>query len=796
MSETRRILTRRAIGCFAAAIVFALMWGPQEGTQSNYAYAIRKSLFGPRIAVFLVMGVLAFLAITYWPSVKPYLTRPGAWPLAAGIATVIAAQTLLHWYDPVGDAKFGAVRGAVANTSGLNPLTTAFFGWLAWVQLLVVLAVVGWAVATRRRRVAWVGVGLSLVAAAVSYVAHAALVSFTAGIDHSLGAAVAVLGYLVVAVAGSTVALTDQEVARSRDFLDRALGWRPGLPLVVVGLLTTLIAFARATWFSPSNFNSTLGDTSTRFTGSGLASIAGAYLLWLGWALLAVTAVVAGAAAYLRHRTLGWLGAGLGFIAVLLTLITVYDISSVAAAAHVDSATGPWQNLGAGGWMACIGLFLIGAGGFLAATSHRAAPALPDALVLASAGAPAGAAPDGNPAAAMAGGTSAAAAQGGAGGAGGATSLGTEGTSPDAGNHGDPGVPPSSSGGRMGAGSGTVRTFALVGVALALFYPPTTTLFWQKVLVGEIGVFVLLAVGLNVVVGWAGLLDLGFIAFYAIGSYTTAYLVGSLPIKPPDWLHMSPLLAIPFAIAICLAAGVALGFPTLRLRGDYLAIVTLGFGEIIRIVAINADAVTNSTRGPSPPVPNPVIHLGPLKVSWGLNQLQYWYLLLVLIIIVVVLFYRLEGSRLGRAWAAIREDEVAAQATGVNTARVKLMAFAIGASTSGVAGVFFASQVGYFNPDNFVLNNSILVVAYVVFGGMGSLPGAMAGAAVLTWLPEFLRDQVPAEDRQMWIGAVVLLMMIFRPAGLLPANRRRAELSGLGAPLSAETSAVARGGAM
>ena len=169
--------------------------------------------------------------------------------------------------------------------------------------------------------------------------------------------------------------------------------------------------------------------------------------------------------------------------------------------------------------------------------------------------------------------------------------------------------------------------------------------------------------------------------------------------------------------------------------------MTLGFGEIIRIVAVNADGLTNSTRGPSPPVPNPVIHLGPIHLTWGLAQLQYWYLLLVFILIVVVLFYRLEGSRLGRAWAAIREDEVAAQATGINTARVKLLAFAIGASTSGLAGVFFASQVGYFNPDNFVLNNSILVVAYVVFGGMGSLPGAMAGAAVLTWLPSSSRTR-------------------------------------------------------
>jgi ABC-type branched-subunit amino acid transport system permease subunit len=172
--------------------------------------------------------------------------------------------------------------------------------------------------------------------------------------------------------------------------------------------------------------------------------------------------------------------------------------------------------------------------------------------------------------------------------------------------------------------------------------------------------------------------------------------------------------------------------------------------------------------------------------------LQYWYLLLVLVVIVVILFRRLENSRLGRAWAAIREDEIAAQATGMNTFRVKLLAFAIGASTSGVAGVFFGSYIGFFTPDNFVLNNSILVVAYVVFGGMGSLPGAMAGAALLTWLPEFLKNQVPAPDRQMWIGAVVLLMMIFRPAGLIPARRRRIEMSAdhLEEPSSAETVAV------
>jgi ABC-type branched-subunit amino acid transport system permease subunit len=189
-------------------------------------------------------------------------------------------------------------------------------------------------------------------------------------------------------------------------------------------------------------------------------------------------------------------------------------------------------------------------------------------------------------------------------------------------------------------------------------------------------------------------------------------------------------------------------------------------------------------------VPHPVLHIWRLRITWGLDNLPYWYLLLFLLIIVIILFYRLEGSRLGRAWAAIREDEVAAQATGVRTARVKLLAFSIGASTSGMAGVFFASSVGYFDPTNFPIQNSILIVAYVVFGGMGSLAGSLAGAAALTWLPYFLQSQVPLPDSQMWIGALVLIMMIFRPAGLIPAKRRKAELEGLDSPASSEVRAV------
>ena len=738
----RGVLVRRLVGCLAGGVLFALMWGPQEGSQSDYGYAFRKAVLSPRIIVFLLLGVLAFLAITLGDHAKPYLTRPGVAPLAAGAITVLAAQTLLHWNDAVGDAKFASVAGAVGATAGLSFVTSAFFQWLAWTQLVVLVAVIGFAAASRNRLLGWVGAIGSILAAIVCVAAHTEVADVAGGVDHSLGSSTAALGYVVLAAAGVAVARSNEQVATTRAFVERVFAWRPGLPLVAAGLVAGPLAFVTATWFAPSGFNSTMYDTHLRFDGTALGPVAVNYLLWLGWALLLAGASAAGFGAFLRIRWLSWLGSLVGLVAVGATLVTLYDISYIGAQEHVDAATGPWQNLGAGGWLACTAFFLIGAGGFLAATSAKALTSAQD--ILPAAGQP----------------VSAAAAE--------ATGARA----------------------RFSEGATAGRSLIVVGIALALFYPPTMTLFWQKVLVGEIGVYVLLAVGLNVVVGWAGLLDLGFIAFYAIGSYTTAYLVGSLPMKPPAWLHMSPLLAIPFAIFICLLAGVALGAPTLRLRGDYLAIVTLGFGEIIRITAINADRITNSTRGPSPPVPNPVIHLGPLRLTWGLAQLQYWYLLLVFILIVVVLFYRLEGSRLGRAWAAIREDEVAAQATGINTARVKLLAFAIGASTSGLAGVFFASQVGYFNPDNFLLNNSILVVAYVVFGGMGSLPGAMAGAAALTWLPEFLKDQVPAEDRQMWIGAVVLVMMIFRPAGLIPAKRRKAELTGLDSPLTSETRAV------
>ncbi len=739
--SARSELLKRLAACLAGSLVLAMMIGSQEGTQEDYSYAFRQAILNPRVFAFLGLGLLIFLAMTFRPLIVPYLSRPGVWPFVSGFLGVVAAQFLMHWYDGVGDAKFSTVAAAVANTPNASALATAFFAWLAWTQLAVVFVLGAVALARRIRSLAFAVAALAIVAGAVCFLAHRNVVSVAGGIDHSLGYGVAMLGYLVMAVALVGAALSDSEVAQTRAVVNAALAFRPGLPLVGLGVVVGLIAFFGATWFSPRSRNLDLTGTSDIFSGQGLPSIATQYLGWLGWLLLAVSVVLAGAAVWLRNRMVGWIGAAVGLGSVLLTLVTLYDISDLGGQQQFNGATGPWQNLGTGGWMACGALFCLAGAGFVVATTEGrvAVPADP----------------------------------------------GDDGAAADR----------SASASFLSA-PGAARTGIMVALAAALFYPPTATGFWQQVLVSEIGIYVLLAVGLNVVVGWAGLLDLGFIAFYAIGSYTTAYLVGSLPIKPPSWLHMSPLLAIPFAIAICLLAGFALGAPTLRLRGDYLAIVTLGFGEIIRIIAVNANAVTNGSRGPSIQVPHPVIHLGPVRLTWGLAQLQYWYLLLVLIVLVVLAFRRLEASRLGRAWAAIREDEIAAQATGVNTVRVKLLAFAIGASTSGLAGVFFASQVGFFNPDNFVLTNSILVVAYVVFGGMGSLPGAMAGAAMLTWLPEFLKDQVPAADRTMWIGAVLLLMMIFRPAGLIPARRRRAELTGFDDQPSAESRAVPIGEGM
>jgi branched-chain amino acid transport system permease protein len=307
-------------------------------------------------------------------------------------------------------------------------------------------------------------------------------------------------------------------------------------------------------------------------------------------------------------------------------------------------------------------------------------------------------------------------------------------------------------------------------LALVLWYPTTVAPFWQTVLVDQMGIFVLLALGLNVVVGFAGLLDLGYIAFFAIGAYSTAYWTDKLPVHPP--VVLNPFFVMPLAVLAAIVAGVVLGAPTLRLRGDYLAIVTLGFGEIVRITAVNSDKITNGPQGAFG-----IPHFSAFGYHWKLNSMPYYYLLVAVVVLVVLAFRRLDDSRVGRAWAAIREDEVAAAASGIATLRFKLLAFAIGASTSGFAGVIYASKVGFVNPDNFPLLLSILVLTMVIFGGMGNIYGVMLGAAVLGWLPNALRDYVPPTDRFIYFGALLIIMMIFRPQGLIPSKRRAREIA-------------------
>ena len=328
--------------------------------------------------------------------------------------------------------------------------------------------------------------------------------------------------------------------------------------------------------------------------------------------------------------------------------------------------------------------------------------------------------------------------------------------------------------------------FYLAIIVFLIVLPHIVGAYWQEVLVDKIGIYALLAVGLNVVVGFAGLLDLGYIAFYAIGAYTAAYFTGALPVAPP--FHLNEFFVLIFAVAAAMIAGLILGAPTLRLRGDYLAIVTLGFGEIITILAVNLDSVTNGSRG-APGIAGFSFHAFGINYDWGLSQIPYYYLLLALAMIVMLAFYMLENSRVGRAWTAIREDEVAAQACGIAPVKYKLMAFAIGASTSGFAGVLYAAKISFINPSSFTVTFSILVLVLVIFGGMGSLVGPVAGAAAFQWFFAYVQkhDGAPIpgtgakipihpEDIYLYVGAVLIVMMIFRPQGIVPSRRRAREI--------------------
>jgi branched-chain amino acid transport system permease protein len=300
---------------------------------------------------------------------------------------------------------------------------------------------------------------------------------------------------------------------------------------------------------------------------------------------------------------------------------------------------------------------------------------------------------------------------------------------------------------------------------------------WGSVLF-EISYFVLLALGLNVVVGFAGLLDLGYVGFFAVGAYTVALLTSTDSVFGTNW---SWLAAVPVAIAVAMLSGLILGWPTLRLRGDYLAIVTLGFAEIIRIFADSTPDFLRGDRGfggiPHPPGDNP--DGSPI---FGVRDATPYYWLGLSVIILVILGVRnLDRSRVGRSWLAIREDEEAAEIMGVRTIKFKLWAFAIGACVAGLGGVMFAGYQGFMNSSTFVLQFSILVLAGVVMGGSGNITGAIFGGVLIAYIPERLRGiEVLGQDLFQWrflmFGVMIILIMIFRPQGIIPSRRRAMEL--------------------
>jgi branched-chain amino acid transport system permease protein len=293
---------------------------------------------------------------------------------------------------------------------------------------------------------------------------------------------------------------------------------------------------------------------------------------------------------------------------------------------------------------------------------------------------------------------------------------------------------------------------------------------WPNVLSQDIGVYILLAIGLNVVVGQAGMLDLGYVAFYAVGGYSLALLATRQ--------HWNFWVILPVGIVIATLAGLILGAPTLRLRGDYLAIVTLGFGQIISTSANNFSFDGGPQGISTIPHPPSIGHFKAFTYS-VIDFKPYYYLVLAAIFVSVFAVRRLERSRVGRAWVAIREDEDAAELMGVPTYRFRLWAFAIGAAVGGGGGVFFATQANHIDPTIFSYTVSILVVAAVVLGGAGNLFGVILGAFMVAWLPERFRGF--ANYRILVFGVALVVMMIFRPQGLLPSRRRQAEMSDLGA---------------
>ncbi|MFZ6843985.1 ABC transporter permease subunit [Undibacterium sp. RuTC16W] len=365
---------------------------------------------------------------------------------------------------------------------------------------------------------------------------------------------------------------------------------------------------------------------------------------------------------------------------------------------------------------------------------------------------------------------------------------------------------------------------ALIGIVIVIF-PFVASNFgnsWVRIMDFAL-LYIMLALGLNIVVGFAGLLDMGYIAFYALGAYMSGLLASpqfavvleSLVNHYPaigNWLiaifgsevaqngiHLSVWFIVPLSAALAGFFGILLGAPTLKLRGDYLTVVTLGFGEIIRIMIINFNDPVNITDGPKginmiDPIrifgvslhgeagSNATVYLGSFSMP-SVNA--YYFLFLILCIGIIFVTVRLQKSRLGRAFVAIREDEIAAKAMGINTSKIKLLAFTMGASFGGVAGAMFAAFQGYISPESFSLTESISVLSMVILGGMGHVPGVILGALILTVLPEILRHMAnplqqvlfgqilmpPEVLRQLLLGSALVLIMLNRPAGLWPSPR-------------------------
>lgn len=292
--------------------------------------------------------------------------------------------------------------------------------------------------------------------------------------------------------------------------------------------------------------------------------------------------------------------------------------------------------------------------------------------------------------------------------------------------------------------------FISLFVALLIIIPLFQNDYYRDVLTLT-ALYAVLALGLNLVVGQAGLLNLGYAAFYAIGAYTYAIL------STRFGLAFWPGLAAGAAASAFMA--LLIGLSTLKLRGDYFAIVTLGLGEITRIVLNNSDRVTGGPNG-IPGIGRPVLFGHTISAP-----LEQYYLILIIAIITVFAMGRLMASRIGRAWVAIREDEIAAEAMGINTFRLKLLAFVVGSAWAGLAGVFFAAKMAFVSPESFTFFESVLILCMVVLGGMGSIPGIILGAFLLVMLPELFREF--ADYRMLGFGAALVLMMIFRPQGLL-----------------------------